>query len=294
MRLTPGDHTFTLPNGRCIGYSIYGDPAGAVVVNCHGGLVSGHDVSPADQLARAMGLCIVSPDRPGIGRTDRSEGHGMLPWVRNDLVPLLDRIEADRVGVMGWSEGGQYALAAAFEIPRRVTGCAVIAGCPPLDDPGTLRGSNRVDLALAALARKAPPVLRSVATSIRLLSTFAPGFLLWAAVYGSPTSERDAVREHGRWFSTSLGEGAANPHGVVDEYLAAVAPWGFAPEDLSVPICIYQGTSDTMVPEAWGRQLATRIPNASLVLYPAEGHFISLTRRSDVLRWLAETLDVDS
>jgi pimeloyl-ACP methyl ester carboxylesterase len=279
----------TLPDGRTLGFSVYGDPAGAAVVSCHGGLVSGHDVRPADEAARGLGLCVISPDRPGIGRTDRLPGYGMLSWVRADLVPLLDHLEVGRLGVMGWSEGGQYALAAAFELAGRVTGCAVIAGCPPLDDPATLSDSNRLDRVLAVLARRAPVALRAMAASTRLLSWGAPGVLLRASMQGQPGAEAEAVRQQGRWFPTILGEGARRPRAVVDEYRAAVAPWGFAPEELSTPVRVFQGTADHVVPEEWGRILADRIPGASLVLYPGEGHFIAVTRRADVLGWLAAT-----
>lgn len=287
MRPARGDHTLTLPDGRTLAYAIYGDPAGPPVLSCHGGLVSGHDVSPADEIARALGLCVISPDRPGIHGTDRLPGYGVLPWVRADLLPLLEHLEVGRIGVMGWSEGGQYALAAAFELGGRVSGCAVIAGCPPLDDPATLTQSNRLDRALAVLARRAPVAVRVMAASTRLLARHAPRALLRASLHGQTRAEATAVGTLGGWLPTVLGEGAAQSRGVVDEYLAAVAPWGFAPEDLSATITVYQGTADTLVPEAWGRTLADRIPGASLVLYPGEGHFIALTRREEVLRWLA-------
>ncbi len=287
MRPARGDHTLTLPDGRTLGYAVYGDPAGPPILNCHGGLVSGHDVSPADEIARDLGLCVISPDRPGINRTDRLPGHGVLPWVRADVVPLLDHLEVGPMGVMGWSEGGQYALAAAFELSGRVTGCAVIAGCPPLDDPAIFKQSNRLDHALAILARRAPVALRVMAGSTRLLARHAPRALLRASLHGQVLAEAEAVSELGGWLPTILGEGAANGRGVVDEYLAAVAPWGFTPEDLSTSINVFQGTADTLVPEAWGRMLADRLPGASLTLYPGEGHFIALTRRDDVLQWLA-------
>jgi pimeloyl-ACP methyl ester carboxylesterase len=95
------------------------------------------------------------------------------------------------------------------------------------------------------------------------------------------------VKEQGGWLPTALGEGSANSRGVVDEYRAFVAPWGFMPEDLQTPVRIFQGTADPLVPESWGRLLAARIPNASLTLFPDEGHFIALTRRDEVLHWLA-------
>ena len=71
---------------------------------------------------------------------------------------------------MGWSEGGQYALAATFELAERVTGCAVIAGCPPLDDRATLAQSNHLDRVLATLSRRAPVALRIMAGGTRALA----------------------------------------------------------------------------------------------------------------------------
>jgi pimeloyl-ACP methyl ester carboxylesterase len=286
MRPTPGDHTLELPDGRRIGFTIYGDPAGAPVLNCHGGLVSGHDVGPADQLALSMGICLISPDRPGIHRTDRLPGHGLLPWVRSDLVPLLDHLKVGALAVMGWSEGGQYALAAAYGLGGRVTRCAVIAGCPPLDDPATFKNLNTLDRGMAVLARRFPLLVRAVAVGNRQLATHLPGVLLRTGVRGQPAMEAASVKEQGDWLPTILGEGAANSHGVVDEYRALVAPWGFDPGDLSTAVRVDQGSADPLVPEQWGRQLAERIPRASLVIHPDEGHFIALTRRQDVLRWL--------
>jgi pimeloyl-ACP methyl ester carboxylesterase len=97
-----------------------------------------------------------------------------------------------------------------------------------------------------------------------------------------PVAEIAKVKEEGRWLPSVLGEGAANSHGVVDEYRTFVSPWGFE-------VRIYQGTADPLVPESWGQLLADRIPGASLTLFPAEGHFIALTRRSDVFEWLLAT-----
>lgn len=287
MRATPGDHSLDLPDGRTVGFTIYGDPAGSPVLNCHGGLVSGHDVGPADELARSMGICVISPDRPGINRTDRLPGHGLLPWVRSDVVPLLDDLEVGALGVMGWSEGGQYALAVAFALTGRATRCAVIAGCPPLDDPTRFKELNRVDHSLARLARRWPLAVRAFAYGSRQLARYVPNVLQRSALRGQPDAEVAGVKKQGLWLPTILGEGAANGLGVVDEYRALVAPWGFDLKDVSTTVRVYQGTADPLVPESWGRQLAERIPDASLVLLPAEGHFIALTRRQEVLQWLA-------
>lgn len=287
--LALGDQKLVLPKGRTIGYSLYGDPTGTPVVNCHGGLVSGHDVGPADNDARGLGICIISPDRPGVGRTDRLPGYDMLSWVHTDLVPLLDHLKVDHFRVMGWSEGGQYALAAAFALAGRTVRCAVVAGALPLDDPAILKEINRLDHSLIGLSRRAPVLVRTYFVLTRGLSRYAPSVLLRGAVHGLPSDEAKALRKRGRWLPTLLGEGATNPRGGVDEYLAMGAPWRFAPEDVAIPVHIFQGSADALVPEAWGRELARRIPGAAITLYPDGGHFIALTRRREVLEYLVDS-----
>jgi len=221
-----GDHVLSLASGRSIGYSVYGDPTGAVVLNCHGGLVSGHDVGPADQHAQELGLCILSPDRPGAGRTDRLPRYGMIPWVRSDVVPLLEYLGVERLGVMGWSEGGQYALAAAYELGPRVDRCAVIAGCLPVDDPSVYPELNPIDRTLITLAQRAPLLLRGYFRATAWLARASPRLLMQIAVRGLPKSELDAVAAQGAWLPTILSEGARQPRGGVDEYLAIRPPLG--------------------------------------------------------------------
>jgi pimeloyl-ACP methyl ester carboxylesterase len=282
-----GDHAFTLPSGRTIGYAVRGDPAGMVVLNCHGGLVSGHDVDPADQHAQALGLCIVSPDRPGVGRTDRLPGYGMIPWVRADVIPLLEDLDVGHFSVMGWSEGGQYALSVAFELRARVTRCAVIAGCLPLDEASTHSELNRLDRTLIDLAHRRPLLVRGYSRVTGALAAVSPGLLMRAAMRGLPKLEVDAIKAQGRWLPTILGEGARQPRGCVDEYLAISAPWGFTPEDIDVPVRVFQGGADALVPATWGSALADRIPGARLTSFPNEGHFVALTRSREILHYLA-------
>ena len=159
-----GDEELTLSSGRRVGFTLYGDALGIPVVNCHGGLLSGHDVGPADEDARSLGLCVISPDRPGVSRTDLLPGHGLLPWVHADLVPLLEHLGVEEFRVMGWSEGGQYALAVAFALGVRVVRCAVVAGCLPLDDRATCKQLNRLDRSLIGLSKHAPVATRAYFT----------------------------------------------------------------------------------------------------------------------------------
>ena len=66
--------TITLRGGRTLGYREYGDPDGAPVVNCHGGTLCGLDLAAWSEAARALGVRVVSPDRPGLGESTAVPG----------------------------------------------------------------------------------------------------------------------------------------------------------------------------------------------------------------------------
>ncbi|MBV8463847.1 MAG: alpha/beta hydrolase, partial [Acidimicrobiales bacterium] len=74
------DQVVLLPDGRTLGYAEFGDPEGTPLVNCHGGLTGRLDVEPADRVAQQAGIRILSPDRPGIGRSDRKKGRTIGDW----------------------------------------------------------------------------------------------------------------------------------------------------------------------------------------------------------------------
>jgi pimeloyl-ACP methyl ester carboxylesterase len=287
--MTIGEHLLALASGRHIRYHVFGDPAGMPVLNCHGGLASGRDIEPATRNATELGLCIVSPDRPGVGGTDRLPGHRMAPWVHSDVVPLLEHLDIAEFGVLGWSAGGQYALAVGHELKERVNRCAVVAGCPPLDDPSISSRLNRMDRTLTLLSRRVPFLARTSFRVTRLMSSVAPHLLLRISTRGISKAESAAVREQGPWLSDILGEGVRQPRGEVDEYLTMCAPWGFDPEEVAVPVRIFQGDADTLVPAAWGQVLADRIPGAELTVYPGGGHFICLTQSREILTYLAQS-----
>jgi pimeloyl-ACP methyl ester carboxylesterase len=73
-----------------------------------------------------------------------------------------------------------------------------------------------------------------------------------------------------------------------DDDLAFVRDWGFDLADVPVPVAVWQGGQDLMVPAAHGRWLAERLPHARLHLQPGEGH-LSLVAGLD--RVLDDLLD---
>jgi len=284
----PSHHVHRTENGRRVGYALYGDPAGFPVLNCHGGLLSRNDVAPLHGAAFRRGVRLISIDRPGVALSDRLVGHAMCDWVFEDVTSVLAQLEVDRFSVMGWSLGGQYAVAVAHVLSDRVVRVATLSGCPPLDNPERLARLHRLDRRLVALSTRRPVAARVAFGLLHGAARYAPFVVTRLTCVDLPTREAAAVRAEGTWLPRTMEEGVRNGQGMVDEYRAMVAPWGFDPADVTIAVDVHQGSVDTLVPESLGRDLAARLGNATYHLHPGDGHMLGLTRGPDVLAALKE------
>jgi len=274
VHVGPEDRVIRLRDGRFMGFAEYGDPDGFVVVNAHGGLAGRLDVAPADQVARKSGVRLLSPDRPGIGLSDTQPGRTVLDWAR-DVEDLLDQLDIGRFAVMGWSMGGQYAAAVGFALVPRVTRVAIIAGALPLTEPGVFGQLTLMDRVFTRLCQRAPVVARPSFRAMAAVALHAP--TLFCRVSALTLGAADAAvlrREPAENYALMTGEALRTAAGVVEDYRAWMRPWGFAPEDLRVPVDVWDGTEDELVPRAWPPELARRIDGATLFIRPG-GHFLA-------------------
>ncbi|HVX20603.1 MAG TPA: alpha/beta hydrolase [Acidimicrobiales bacterium] len=272
----PGDRTVQLPDGRTLGYVELGDPRGVPVVNCHGGLSCRLDVEAADGPARQAGVRLLSPDRPGIGRSSRCPDRTIGSWAR-DVVDFADRSGVERFAVMGWSFGGPYAAACAALCPDRVLATALVAGGVPLDWPSASKGfENRTDALMYRLCRSAPWLASPLLWAGGEVAARAPRLWMRTASRAMAPSDLDAISRDGTdAFVRSIAEGLRRPGGVVDDYVAYGRPWGFAYEDIPGPVYVWQGEEDTFLPVTWSQEAARRIPNATLRMVPGKGHMVA-------------------
>lgn len=270
------DHVRELADGRSIAYLDLGDPDGQVVVSCHGGLSSRLDVAPAADAAAANGIRLLSPDRPGIGGSTRLPGRTLSDWP-TDVAELLDQLEVDRFAVMGWSAGGPYAAACAHVLADRTTALALVASTIPSDWDDEGNHLNRMDRTLLALSGRAAPVDRGI---------FA---LLHAAAHRAPKAfakQSGATGDLATVLPEAVADGLVDTKGVVEDYRVFGAPWGFRPEDLTVPTSVWQGDADELVPPAWGARLADAIDGAELHVVAGASHFLWYDHWDDIFRAL--------
>jgi pimeloyl-ACP methyl ester carboxylesterase len=71
--------------------------------------------------------------------------------------------------------------------------------------------------------------------------------------------------------------------GWLDDDLAFARDWGFSLDDIAVPVTVWQGRQDAMVPYGHGDWLASHIAGARAMLFEDEGHLSLLARSDDVV-----------
>jgi pimeloyl-ACP methyl ester carboxylesterase len=271
------DHTFELADGRTLAYLDLGDPDGHLVVSNHGGLSSRLDVLPADDAARAAGIRLVSPDRPGIGGSTAEHGRALLDWPA-DVAELADRLGTERFSVMGWSVGALYAAACAHALADRVAGLALVASPIPSTWDDEADHLNRMDRAFLRLSGHASPIDRAVFALMRAEANRAP------KAFAKQSGVTDDLATS---VPAAVAEGLVDTKGVVDDYRVFGAPWGFEPSDLTVPTHLWQGDADELVPPAWAERLAEAIPGAELTMVEGASHFLWYDHWTDIFEHLA-------
>jgi pimeloyl-ACP methyl ester carboxylesterase len=76
--------------------------------------------------------------------------------------------------------------------------------------------------------------------------------------------------------------GAQGVVGVRDDGMQIVAPWGFDVDSITVPVAVWQGRHDAMVPFSHGEWLAANVAGAKAHLFDDEGH-LSLFSQMDAI-----------
>lgn len=279
----------TLDDGRTLEHLEGGDPDGFPLVY-HSGTPSAVVEDPhLFAAAASAGLRLVTYSRPGYGQSTPRGGpdHLVAPILADadDTAALLDHLGIDDFVTLGWSGGGPRALACAAAMPGRCRAAALLAGVAPhgvdgLDWLAGMGEENVRDFEAVAAGRE---VYRPIAEqqAAELGAVTADDIV---AAFGDLVDEVDAAALTGDFaevvagsFRRAMEQG---PVGMVEDNLQIVAPWGFDVGDLRVPVSVWQGEHDRMVPYAHGQWLAAAIPNARAHLFADEGH-VSLVARID-------------
>jgi pimeloyl-ACP methyl ester carboxylesterase len=270
--------TVRMRDGRSLDVYLGGADGGArdTVLYLHGSPGSGIQGAGMAAACAERRLRLVSFSRAGYGSSSRRLGRSVADVVE-DATDLLDALEVERAWVLGWSGGGPHALACVAFAPERFPGAALIGGVAPYPAEGLDwfegMGPENVEEFQATLAdpknsvRSAErdwPKWRDV-TGAEVAEVF--GGLIDDVDRGSLTGE------FSEFVAASSREGLREGYwGWVDDDWAFTGDWGVDLGTIGVPVHVWQGGHDKMVPFGHGAWLSDHIPTACRHLHPEHGH----------------------
>jgi pimeloyl-ACP methyl ester carboxylesterase len=195
-------------------------------------------------------------DNRGVGASTGATPR-TIEAMAQDAVAFIEALGFEQVDLLGFSMGGMIAQVIAAEHPQLVRKL-ILAGTGPAGGEGITKVTR----------------LAHLDTVRGLLTLQDPKQFLFF-------TRTPAGRRAGKAFLARLKERTADRDEriAVRAYLAqltAIHRWGKQPPaDLSVirqPTLVANGESDRMVPTSNSVDLARRLPNADLIVYPDAGH----------------------
>jgi pimeloyl-ACP methyl ester carboxylesterase len=273
--MTFREEEIELGDGRTLEVATMGDPSGTTIFFHHGTPGTTRTMKSLAGLSDFGEFFVVTTSRPGYGRSSRNEGRSVASVIP-DLHAVLDHFGRDEYVALGWSGGGPHALASAALDPRCHSAVALASVAPTDADFDWTEGmgpENLEEFALAQEGGAAYEELMSATGDILGAVTKDNIVELMGGLLSEP--DRDALSDGDvrELFAVGLGYGFVNGwRGYFDDNVAVTAPWGFDVSDITVPVHLFYGDDDLMVPAPHGTWLSKHVANAPVTHHPKEGH----------------------
>jgi len=209
-------------------------------------------------------------DNRGVGRSDVPIGPYPVTLMAADALAVMNAAGVDRAHVYGVSMGGMIAQEFALQYPDRVR--SLILGCTSAGMPNAVQAKPEVIQLL--MARGQMDAQKAAEAAIP--------FIYDAGTPRARIDEDLAVRKD--WLP--------RPEGYISQLMGLFA-WGSYSrlDQIKVPALVIHGDTDQLVPPSNAQLIASRIPNAKLVLVPHASHIYSTdqpeTSHSAVIEFLA-------
>jgi pimeloyl-ACP methyl ester carboxylesterase len=291
-------------DGREVAYAVWGDRSGFPVMSLHGTPGCRLNRWPHEDLYERLGICLITHDRAGYGRSTRRRGRSVADEV-DDVRLLADVLGLETFGVQGGSGGGPHALACAALLPDRVSRAICVVGVAPVGSPGLdrdawLAGQDPENVKEFGWAEAGEDVLareleREQAGMMERVAE-DPTMVLGDFELSESDRSQLARPEMIQVVREATAEQAVNGvWGWVDDDLAIIGPWGFDVGTIAVPVLVRYGRTDVLVPPAHGDWLAANVPGCVVVIDDVAGHLGSdpVQEITENVRWLRDGVPPD-
>lgn len=195
-------------------------------------------------------------DNRGVGASSGSPSNS-IEQMADDAVIFIKAMGFKQVDLLGFSMGGMIAQEIVLKEPQLVRKM-ILAGTGPAGGEGisTVARVANYDLLRGLMTGQDPKQF--------LFFTRTPNGIEAGKAFLARLKERSEDRDKDIAVSAYVTQ------------LQALAAWGQKkPADLSVvkhPVLVVNGDNDRMVPTTNSRDLARRLPNSTLIIYPDAGH----------------------
>jgi pimeloyl-ACP methyl ester carboxylesterase len=287
---------FHLADGRRLGYAEFGDPSGPVVLWFHGTLGARRQFPMLGRrAAERLGLRVIIIERPGTGLSDAHRYGAVTDWVP-DMAQVADALDAERLGVVGLSGGGPYALACGALAPMvdRVAAVGILDGTVPSAGPEATGGG------VTDTARRYGLVLNQLRRLLAVLSTLLLAPLIPFAHYAYrgyarmwPEGDRrvlDDPEVEAIFVDDMVNAFRGRCLAMVDDARLLGRDWGFRLVDVKVPVRWWHGDTDHVVPIAGVEAAVSRLQDAELVVRSGESHLGGFAKIDEVLEYMRSQL----
>lgn len=265
---------------------------GFPVLYMHGAIGSplrvSEDLARTIERARLRWICV---QRPGFGLSDPHPRRTIVSFA-SDLRELTEQLELERVAVLGVSAGGPYALAFGHAAPDVVGAVAVCSSLSPLCAQWEVPGlAFHLRHGMRLLAHNTNGCTRT----LDLLVTHArrhPGWMLAVMRRGAPApKDRELIADEeagNTAVNGLLAAAGAGVGGLVEDFLVCSRGWGFPLGEVQVPVQLWHGLQDKLVPSEHAWQLVSSLPNCRPAFDPDEGHFFFRRRVHQIVTQLVD------
>lgn len=244
----------TLKDGRIISFSDFGKKGGVAVFQFHGtpgSRITGLSEDDVSEVAES-GFRIVSPDRPGYGRSTLNPQASFESWA-NDIYQLANHLGIDQFHVLGVSGGGPFALACAAHLQGRVLSATLVSTTTPAENPAFWQGMGIANKILFWTSMHSPLMLTVLCYAYSRLGQ-------WSAS-GSESSQRsEPFRQGGVGLKTDLQ--------------LVSHPWNIPLKLIKARVYLWHGEKDLHSPIAGARALASQMPICETYFFPNQDHFL--------------------
>jgi pimeloyl-ACP methyl ester carboxylesterase len=273
--MTHREEEIVLADGRTLEVATMGDPSGATIFFHHGTPGSTRTVKSLEALSDFGDFFVVTTSRPGYGQSSRREGRSIASVI-GDLDAALTYFEREEYVALGWSGGGPHALASAALDPRCRSAVTLASVAPADVDFDWTEGMGPGNVEEFALAKEGGPAYEELmaATGDFIGTANRDNIVEILEGYLSEPDREALVNDDAReLFVEGMRYGFVNGwRGYFDDNVAMMAPWGFEVSDIRVPVHLFYGDDDLMVPAPHGQWLGEHVANATVAHHPAEGH----------------------